>query len=97
METKHLDIITGSLRVRVVKDFSEEVFKNKLSTGTDWWMKDDRNGMKCLPFVVRCLRDGKCLVIRLNRNRCQYCRFKKCLAVGMSRDCKIRQGSPMDP
>ncbi|KAG8231815.1 hypothetical protein J437_LFUL012309 [Ladona fulva] len=38
----------------------------------------------------RCLRDGKCLVIRLNRNRCQYCRFKKCLAVGMSRDCKLR-------
>ncbi|KAJ8299213.1 hypothetical protein KUTeg_023273 [Tegillarca granosa] len=36
----------------------------------------------------RCLRDGKCMVIRLNRNRCQYCRFKKCLAVGMSRDCK---------
>lgn len=36
----------------------------------------------------RCLRDGKCLVIRLNRNRCQYCRFKKCLAVGMSRDCE---------
>ncbi|XP_060566018.1 nuclear receptor subfamily 1 group D member 1-like, partial [Ruditapes philippinarum] len=34
----------------------------------------------------RCLRDGKCMVIRLNRNRCQYCRFKKCLAVGMSRD-----------
>ncbi|KAH1010021.1 hypothetical protein HUJ05_004384 [Dendroctonus ponderosae] len=37
----------------------------------------------------RCLRDGKCLVIRLNRNRCQYCRFKKCLAVGMSRDCSL--------
>uniref|UniRef100_A0A914XIK5 Nuclear receptor domain-containing protein n=1 Tax=Plectus sambesii TaxID=2011161 RepID=A0A914XIK5_9BILA len=34
----------------------------------------------------RCLRDGKCMVFRLNRNRCQYCRFKKCLAVGMSRD-----------
>jgi len=44
----------------------------------------------------RCLRDGKCLVIRLNRNRCQYCRFKKCLAVGMSRDSvsttKVRYG-----
>lgn len=26
-------------------------------------------------------------MIRLNRNRCQFCRFKKCLAVGMSRDC----------
>ncbi|XP_045126523.1 ecdysone-induced protein 78C-like isoform X3 [Portunus trituberculatus] len=37
----------------------------------------------------RCLRDGKCLVIRLNRNRCQYCRFKKCLAVGMSRDSSL--------
>ncbi|CAD7004683.1 unnamed protein product [Ceratitis capitata] len=37
----------------------------------------------------RCLRDGKCLVIRLNRNRCQYCRFKKCLSAGMSRDCNM--------
>ncbi|VDP41853.1 unnamed protein product [Soboliphyme baturini] len=39
----------------------------------------------------RCLRDGKCMVYRLNRNRCQYCRFKKCLAVGMSRD-SVRYG-----
>ncbi|XP_063546645.1 ecdysone-induced protein 78C isoform X2 [Cydia strobilella] len=39
----------------------------------------------------RCLREGKCLVIRLNRNRCQYCRFKKCIAVGMSRD-SVRYG-----
>ncbi|XP_022129566.1 ecdysone-induced protein 78C-like isoform X2 [Pieris rapae] len=39
----------------------------------------------------RCLRDGKCLVYRLNRNRCQYCRFKKCIAVGMSRD-SVRYG-----
>lgn len=36
----------------------------------------------------RCLRDEKCLVIRLNRNRCQFCRFKKCMDVGMSRDCE---------
>ncbi|CAH2985643.1 unnamed protein product [Chilo suppressalis] len=39
----------------------------------------------------RCLRDGKCVVIRLNRNRCQFCRFKKCLTVGMSRD-SVRYG-----
>uniref|UniRef100_A0A914UU07 Ecdysone-induced protein 78C n=1 Tax=Plectus sambesii TaxID=2011161 RepID=A0A914UU07_9BILA len=31
------------------------------------------------------------MVFRLNRNRCQYCRFKKCLAVGMSRD-SVRYG-----
>ncbi|ESN90823.1 hypothetical protein HELRODRAFT_90741 [Helobdella robusta] len=37
----------------------------------------------------RCLRDAKCQVMRLNRNRCQYCRFKKCIAVGMSRDCEL--------
>ena len=34
----------------------------------------------------RCLRDAKCLVIRLSRNRCQACRFAKCLAVGMARE-----------
>ncbi|CAH8562090.1 unnamed protein product [Heterobilharzia americana] len=39
----------------------------------------------------KCLRDGKCLVIRLNRNRCQYCRFRKCLAAGMSKD-SVRYG-----
>uniref|UniRef100_A0A0N5B1B5 Nuclear receptor domain-containing protein n=1 Tax=Syphacia muris TaxID=451379 RepID=A0A0N5B1B5_9BILA len=35
----------------------------------------------------RCMRDGQCQISRLNRNRCQYCRFKKCIDVGMSRDC----------
>lgn len=39
----------------------------------------------------RCLREGKCQVMRINRNRCQYCRLKKCLAVGMSRD-SVRYG-----
>uniref|UniRef100_A0A0R3RY09 Nuclear receptor domain-containing protein n=1 Tax=Elaeophora elaphi TaxID=1147741 RepID=A0A0R3RY09_9BILA len=39
----------------------------------------------------RCLRDGKCQIHRLNRNRCQFCRFRKCLAVGMSRD-SVRYG-----
>uniref|UniRef100_UPI00358F297E nuclear receptor subfamily 1 group D member 1-like n=1 Tax=Myxine glutinosa TaxID=7769 RepID=UPI00358F297E len=34
----------------------------------------------------RCLKNGACAVMRMNRNRCQHCRFRKCLAVGMSRD-----------
>uniref|UniRef100_A0A8C7HZH5 Nuclear receptor subfamily 1, group D, member 2a n=1 Tax=Oncorhynchus kisutch TaxID=8019 RepID=A0A8C7HZH5_ONCKI len=34
----------------------------------------------------KCLKMENCTVIRINRNRCQQCRFKKCLAVGMSRD-----------
>lgn len=34
----------------------------------------------------RCLKNENCSIIRINRNRCQQCRFKKCLSVGMSRD-----------
>ncbi|EGT31291.1 CBN-NHR-85 protein [Caenorhabditis brenneri] len=33
-----------------------------------------------------CTRAEDCLILRNNRNRCQCCRLKKCLAVGMSRD-----------
>ncbi|KAM8830779.1 nuclear receptor subfamily 1 group D member 1-like [Synchiropus picturatus] len=33
-----------------------------------------------------CVKNQNCLIMRMNRNRCQHCRFKKCLSVGMSRD-----------
>ncbi|XP_074654240.1 uncharacterized protein LOC141908209 isoform X2 [Tubulanus polymorphus] len=33
-----------------------------------------------------CLKNQQCNIMRVNRNRCQYCRLKKCVAVGMSRD-----------
>ncbi|MFH4973521.1 hypothetical protein AB6A40_000230 [Gnathostoma spinigerum] len=33
-----------------------------------------------------CTKSQQCLIARNNRNRCQYCRLKKCIAVGMSRD-----------
>ncbi|PAV67542.1 hypothetical protein WR25_06701 [Diploscapter pachys] len=33
-----------------------------------------------------CPRNEQCLIVRNNRNRCQHCRLKKCLSVGMSRD-----------
>uniref|UniRef100_A0A7E4ZYX7 Nuclear receptor domain-containing protein n=1 Tax=Panagrellus redivivus TaxID=6233 RepID=A0A7E4ZYX7_PANRE len=33
-----------------------------------------------------CSRAQQCAIVRNNRNRCQYCRLKKCVAVGMSRD-----------
>lgn len=35
-----------------------------------------------------CVKNENCLIMRMNRNRCQHCRFKKCLSVGMSRDGK---------
>ncbi|XP_034017288.1 nuclear receptor subfamily 1 group D member 2b [Thalassophryne amazonica] len=34
----------------------------------------------------KCLKNESCPVMRSNRNRCQQCRFQKCLMVGMSRD-----------
>ncbi|KAL4646864.1 nuclear receptor subfamily 1 group D member 2-like [Arapaima gigas] len=34
----------------------------------------------------KCLHSQNCPIMRINRNRCQQCRFKKCLLVGMSRD-----------
>ncbi|XP_015687754.1 nuclear receptor subfamily 1 group D member 1 [Protobothrops mucrosquamatus] len=34
----------------------------------------------------KCLKNETCSIVRINRNRCQQCRFKKCLRVGMSRD-----------
>ena len=30
-----------------------------------------------------CLADKTCLVDKIRRNRCQYCRFEKCLHMGM--------------
>lgn len=34
----------------------------------------------------KCLKNNNCSIMRMNRNRCQQCRFKKCMSVGMSRD-----------
>ncbi|KPJ06114.1 Ecdysone-induced protein 75B, isoform A [Papilio machaon] len=36
-----------------------------------------------------CTKNQQCSILRINRNRCQYCRLKKCIAVGMSRDVLI--------
>ncbi|KAI3386744.1 hypothetical protein SNEBB_008003 [Seison nebaliae] len=33
-----------------------------------------------------CLAERNCAIDKRRRNRCQYCRFQKCLAVGMVRD-----------
>ncbi|CAJ0956627.1 unnamed protein product, partial [Mesorhabditis belari] len=33
-----------------------------------------------------CPRQKNCIIDRSNRNRCQYCRLRKCLDLGMSRD-----------
>lgn len=37
-----------------------------------------------------CTKNQQCSILRINRNRCQYCRLKKCIAVGMSRDGELK-------
>uniref|UniRef100_A0A182MHT9 Probable nuclear hormone receptor HR3 n=1 Tax=Anopheles culicifacies TaxID=139723 RepID=A0A182MHT9_9DIPT len=39
----------------------------------------------------QCPRNKQCVVDRVNRNRCQYCRLQKCLKLGMSRDGKYER------
>ena len=34
----------------------------------------------------QCPRQGNCVIDRTNRNRCQHCRLKKCINLGMSRE-----------
>ncbi|XP_056002619.1 probable nuclear hormone receptor HR3 isoform X2 [Ostrea edulis] len=38
------------------------------------------------PVNYQCPRNKNCVIDRVNRNRCQFCRLQKCLALGMSRD-----------
>ena len=39
----------------------------------------------CNRRVYRCTRDKQCMMSRKQRNRCQYCRLKRCLESGMNR------------
>lgn len=43
-----------------------------------------------------CTKNQQCMIQRVNRNRCQYCRLKKCIAVGMSRDGEFLQHYTFD-
>ncbi|KRY55650.1 Nuclear hormone receptor family member nhr-41, partial [Trichinella britovi] len=45
-----------------------------------------RSIRKKIGYVCRGSRD--CPVTKFHRNRCQYCRLKKCLAMGMRSECK---------
>ena len=38
------------------------------------------------PAQRRCYYDQNCDINIITRNRCQYCRLKKCLVLGMSRE-----------
>ncbi|XP_067938498.1 probable nuclear hormone receptor HR3 isoform X2 [Watersipora subatra] len=33
-----------------------------------------------------CQKEGRCMIDRISRNRCQFCRLQKCIALGMSKE-----------
>ncbi|KAF7662271.1 hypothetical protein LDENG_00239170 [Lucifuga dentata] len=37
-------------------------------------------------MVYTCHRDKNCIINKITRNRCQYCRLQRCFAVGMSKE-----------
>ncbi|XP_077169825.1 retinoic acid receptor alpha isoform X2 [Paroedura picta] len=39
-------------------------------------------------MVYTCHRDKNCIINKVTRNRCQYCRLQKCFEVGMSKEFK---------
>ncbi|KAG1714323.1 Ecdysone-induced protein 75B, isoforms C/D [Nymphon striatum] len=49
------------------------------------WLTDERSIQHKIQYRP-CAKGQQCEIMRINRNRCQYCRLKKCISVGMSRD-----------
>ncbi|EHB12044.1 Retinoic acid receptor alpha [Heterocephalus glaber] len=47
-------------------------------------------------MVYTCHRDKNCIINKVTRNRCQYCRLQKCFEVGMSKESwrKVESGHP---
>lgn len=39
-------------------------------------------------LIYTCRGSGECAINKLHRNRCQYCRLQRCIALGMKQDCK---------
>lgn len=37
-------------------------------------------------LTYACREDRQCLIDKRQRNRCQYCRYQKCLQMGMKRE-----------
>lgn len=47
-------------------------------------------------MVYTCHRDKNCIINKVTRNRCQYCRLQKCFEVGMSKECECGAGRDWD-
>ena len=42
-------------------------------------------------LTYTCRDDKECVIDKRQRNRCQYCRYQKCLAMGMKKEGRLLQ------
>ncbi|XP_037109760.1 nuclear receptor subfamily 2 group C member 1 [Syngnathus acus] len=47
-------------------------------------------------LVYTCRGSGECAINKIHRNRCQYCRLQRCVAVGMKQDSVQCERKPVD-
>nr|XP_057931902.1 nuclear receptor subfamily 2 group C member 1 [Doryrhamphus excisus]XP_057931903.1 nuclear receptor subfamily 2 group C member 1 [Doryrhamphus excisus] len=47
-------------------------------------------------LVYTCRGSGECAINKVHRNRCQYCRLQRCIALGMKQDSVQCERKPMD-
>ncbi|XP_034032201.1 nuclear receptor subfamily 2 group C member 1 [Thalassophryne amazonica] len=48
-------------------------------------------------LVYTCRGSGECAINKLHRNRCQYCRLQRCIALGMKQDSVQCERKPVEP
>lgn len=46
-------------------------------------------------LIYTCRDNKDCLIDKRQRNRCQYCRYQKCLVMGMKREGEVPRRSPL--
>ena len=46
-------------------------------------------------LVYSCKENQNCAINKYSRNNCQYCRFQRCLEVGMKKEGNLRQGESL--
>ena len=76
---------TGSSRVRAAR-WDEKYFKDRKIFFCIVNLQGFFRRSQSSVTNYQCPRQKNCVVDRVNRNRCQFCRLQKCMALGMSRD-----------
>ena len=81
---KHYGVYSceGLIKVKFITIYNSLINSSSFVTGCKGFFK--RTVRKDLTYA--CREDRQCLIDKRQRNRCQYCRYQKCLQMGMKRE-----------